>query len=514
MGAQLVLLLPALVLAQAQPTFYAAWDDGRDAERHGRFEAALAAYQRAAELRPRSGAQVLIYGNNLLPGYYPYTRITRCALELSRLDTADRALAQAEREGEPREERLVLAARLVSARPREAAPAVPVPPAAVPQAAPPQAQAASPEGPAPLPVAIHVPGVAPAQATPLPPQAPPQIRPAPPAPPPAQAPPVPAATQSTPPVPPRGKKPGPGAYLWVLPLLALGGVGQWWLGRRRKPALDQALGQPERVGPYRIERLLGRGGFASTYLAHKDGAKGAVALKLLHPFRQDDPEFLARFRQEAHLGSLLDHPNIVRLLDQGPHGDTPWLVMEYVEGQRLDAFLKEQGRLPLAMVVDLARQVASAMAHAHARGVIHRDLKPGNLLIQEGHLKIMDFGIARIMDAATLTTTYAFLGTPTYAAPELQLKTQVGPAADRYSFGIMLFELVAGHPPFHGETPFEILDQHRSAELPDLKALRPETPQALVDLVAGLTRKAPGDRPNDQATIDTLEGVVEVLGRV
>jgi len=244
------------------------------------------------------------------------------------------------------------------------------------------------------------------------------------------------------------------------------------------------------------------------YLARKDGSKVPVALKLLHPFRQDDPEFLGRFRQEARLGALLDHPHIVRLLDQGPLSDTPWLVMEYVEGQRLDAFLKQAQPLPLPVAVDLALQLASAMAYAHGRGVIHRDLKPGNVMILDGQAKVMDFGIARTVDSETLTTTYAFLGTPSYAAPELQTRTQVGPAADRYSLGIILFELIAGHVPFQGETPFEILDQHRKADLPDLRELRPDAPAALVDLVSRLTRKDPAERPQDQEILDALSGLV------
>jgi serine/threonine-protein kinase len=280
-------------------------------------------------------------------------------------------------------------------------------------------------------------------------------------------------------------------------------------GRRRKPALDEAFRHPARVGPYHIERLLGRGGFASTYLAHKEGDKRPVALKLLHPFRQDDPEFLGRFRQEARLGALLDHPHIVRLIDQGPGEDTPWLVMEFVEGQRLDVYLKERGLLPLPQVLALARQVASAMTYAHGVGVTHRDLKPGNILMLGDQVKVMDFGIARILDSATLTTTYAFLGTPSYAAPELQLKTQVGPEADRYSLGIMLFELLTGRPPFQGETPFEILDQHRSADLPDLAALRPDVPPALVGLVERLTRKHPEERPKDDEISQILETLAD-----
>jgi serine/threonine-protein kinase len=228
-------------------------------------------------------------------------------------------------------------------------------------------------------------------------------------------------------------------------------------------------------------------------------------LKLLHPFRQEDPEFLGRFRQEARLGSLLDHPNIVKLLEQGP--DLPWLVMEYVEGQRLDAFLKERGPLPMDLLVHLARQIASAMAHAHAHGVIHRDLKPGNIMIAGTQVKVMDFGIARIMDAASLTTTYAFLGTPSYAAPEMQFKSQVDAAADRYSFGILLFELASGQTPFQGETPFKILDQHRSADLPDLLALRPDAPPSLVELVGRLTRKDPAERPDDPEILALLEAL-------
>ncbi|BDU73468.1 serine/threonine-protein kinase [Mesoterricola silvestris] len=497
------LILPALVLVQTQPTFYAAWEDGRDAETARHFEAALGAYQRAAELHPRSAAQLIIYGNNLLRGYYPYTRIARCCIELGRWDGADRALAQAEREGEPREERLALAARVHHPRPAEEPPPVKAPPATPPP------RPADPV-PAPPPAVVHTPAPQPIlPATPAPPRAepaPPRAEPARPTPQPAPAQPAPVAPRA-PEAPPRT---GSGAYPWVLGGLVAAMAALWLAGRRKRPALDEAFRQPGQVGPYRIERLLGRGGFASTYLAFKEGDKRPVALKLLHPFRQDDPEFLGRFRQEARLGSLLDHPNIVRLLDPGPQEGTPWLVMEYVEGQRLDVLLKERGPLPLARVLDLARQVASAMAHAHARGVTHRDLKPGNILMLGDRVKVMDFGIARILDSATLTTTYAFLGTPSYAAPELQLKTQVGPAADRYSLGIMLFELISGRTPFGGETPFEILDQHRSAELPDLAALRPDAPGPLVELVVRLTRKDPNERPSDQDVCEILDALAGI----
>jgi serine/threonine-protein kinase len=181
--------------------------------------------------------------------------------------------------------------------------------------------------------------------------------------------------------------------------------------------------------------------------------------------------------------------------------------MEYVPGERLDEHLKAQGALPLAEAVGLAYQVAEAMAHAHAHGVVHRDLKPGNILLTPGGAKVMDLGIARVMDADTVTTTYAFLGTPLYAAPEAQLKTHVGPAADRYSLGVILFHMLAGEPPFQGETPFEILDRHRSALPPDLRVLRPDVPGPLRSLVARLLEKDPDLRPDDSEITRVLAGL-------
>ena len=501
--------LPALILLQAQPTFYAAWEDGWDAERRGQFAQALAAYQRATELRPRSAARVIIYGNNLLQGYYPYTRLARCRLELGLREAAEEALAQAEHEGEPAEERAALQARLKASHPpKEVAPAPAAPRAPLPAA--PERPAPPEPTPAPLPEHPQRPAVI-APGPPTRPERTPAAAPAavaaPLAPTPSRAQPLTAPAPAAA-VPGAAAPPAAGVHglYWGLAGLALATLAAFGVRRREKRA-DQSAREPSRVGPYQLERLLGRGGFASTYLARKDGSQAPVALKLLHAFRQDDPEFLARFRQEARLGALLDHPHIVRLLDQGPEEDSPWLVMEFVEGRRLDQLLKDPGLLPLPLALDLARQVASATAYAHAKGVIHRDLKPANVMIVGTQAKVMDFGIARIIDAETLTTTYAFLGTPLYAAPELQLKTSVTPAADWYAFGIMLFQMIAGHAPFQGETPFEIMDLHRRAELPDLGAARPEAAPALVDLVRRLTLKDPAQRPGDAEVLALLEGL-------
>jgi len=519
-----LLVAPAL-LAQSQSTFYAAYQDGLDAERRGDWGTAAAAYRRAIELRPASAGRVVIYGNNLLLHYYPYTRLARCEIELGHRDPAAALLAQAASKGEPVPEREGLLRRLAQPAAHPAPP-----PAGVSGPAPAQAPV-----PGPAPSSESKPSPAPLAPPPIPQRPPPPV-PAPPGPaavqkerpgpavsrPPVsrplvsrepqasaapQAPALPSAT--TPPAPaPEPRRRWQTALLLAGSALLLAG-GASAILRRRRTVPDPAYRDPDRIGPYRIERLLGRGGFASTYLARHEAKGTPVALKVLHPYRQDDPEFLGRFRQEARLGALLDHPGIVRLLDPGPEEGTPYLAMEYVSGRRLDQALREDGPPALPDLLHLAQEIAGGMAYAHAHGVVHRDLKPGNIMLAGDRVKIMDFGISRVVDSETLTTTYAFLGTPLYAAPEAQTKTQVGPAADRYSFGVLLFELLAGRPPFTGETPFEILDQHRSSALPDLRVLRPDAPGPLVDLIERLCRKDPAQRPEDDEVLDLLAGLAD-----
>ncbi|HEX9010672.1 MAG TPA: protein kinase [Holophagaceae bacterium] len=506
---------PAL-LAQAQPTFYAAYQDGLDAERRGDWTAASAAYRRAIELRPAPAGRVVIYGNNLLLHYYPYTRRARCELELGHRDAAGALLAQAAAKEEPALERESLLRHLeeTAARPVPS-PAPATAGAATEGQAPPRPAPAA--GPAPAPSAPPpAAGTQPPVPAPAPPQAVPGSEPRPepatarPEPPPeARATPAPASTALPAPAPSIASAPAPSGHPWRIALLLAGGVAllagaAWAVLRPRGKNGDHGFRDPDRIGPYRIERLLGRGGFASTYLARHEAKGTPVALKVLHPYRQDDPEFLSRFRQEARLGSRLDHPCIVRLLDPGPEEGTPYLAMEYVSGRRLDQALREDGPPALPDLLRLAREIADGMAYAHVHGVVHRDLKPGNIMLAGDRIKIMDFGISRVVDSETLTTTYAFLGTPLYAAPEAQTKTQVGPAADRYSFGVLLFELITGHPPFTGETPFEILSLHRSAPPPDLGTLRPEVPRALARLVARLLDKEPDQRPEDGEILRVL----------
>ncbi|GLH68348.1 serine/threonine-protein kinase [Geothrix edaphica] len=504
--AALGLGMAPLLMAQAQPTFYAAYQDGLDAEHQGQWKAAATAYRRAIELRPASAARVVIYGNNLLTNYSPHTHLARCLLESGDVNGAQAALGKAAHFDEPKAERDALhhaISQRIQAAPLPNEPASRITPA---EAAP---LAHSPSHPPPPPPATE----------PAPPPVPLQPAPG-----------IRAATSAVPPSPARPKAASPAPVeapistpapaqplaaqgeptrnwrmVWPIgALLSLAGallIRRW----RRRPLEESSFKDPQQLGPYRIERLLGRGGFASTYLAHHITTKTPVALKLLHPYRHDDPEFLRRFRQEAKLGTMLDHPNLVRMLDPGPETGPPWLAMEYVSGRRLDQVLREGGPPSLPAFLRIALQIAGAMAHAHSLGIVHRDLKPGNVIFDGDQAKVMDFGISRIVDSNTLTTTYAFLGTPRYAAPEAQRKAQVGPAADRYAFGIILFEMLAGHPPFDGETPFEILDQHQRTPLPDLSALRPDVPPELVDLIERLCRKDPDQRPGDEEVIRTLE---------
>ncbi len=272
---------------------------------------------------------------------------------------------------------------------------------------------------------------------------------------------------------------------------------------------------PTRLGPYRIERLLGRGGFANTYLAQHEKSSEWVALKVLQTHRWDDADMLARFRQEAKVGAMLKHPNIVPILDAFPGGaspsEPPWIAMEYVEGMTLDAHMQGHGCLPIAECCSIGLDLAEALAHAHTFGVVHRDLKPANVMLQQGKARVMDLGIARVLDSATVTSTYAFLGTPGYAAPEAQKRSHVGPAADRYSLGIILFEMLTGTPPFEGETPFEVLDRHRAHPLPDIRALRNDAPPALVRLVERLAQKDPDLRPEDLEVIKILKELRDTL---
>lgn len=512
-------VLVALALcAQGQTTFYAAFEDGREAEAQGRWRAAIIALERAVRLRPAPAARILTYGNNLLTEYYPYQRLARCHLELGEREAAAGFLGLSEARGEPAALREPLAQRLARLAAEPPAPLGLNEPAggqilAGPVAAPPAANpvplanpAATRPGPAfQVPVQADPPAVPRVASEPGV-----QVSPALPGSSQAGEPSLAVRAHDSQPLPP-GREPlrpiPPEAWAGGLGVLAMLVFGWLWRHRRRPPPAFQPMpiSGPDQLGPYRILRPLGHGGSATAYLARHDGTGLEVALKVLHAHHHQDPGFQKRFAQEARLGALLDHPHLVRILDPGPERDGTWIAMEYIPGPTLAEALVDRGPLPLGEALEITLAIAEAMAHAHAHGVVHRDLKPANVILGPSGLKVMDLGIARDLDGHH-TTTYSFLGTPLYSAPESQLLAKAGPAVDRYSLGAILYEMLAGTPPFTGETAFALLEQHRSAPAPDIRKTR-EVPPRLARLLERLLAKDPDQRPEDGELVAKLQQI-------
>src|SRR4029453_1888637 len=202
------------------------------------------------------------------------------------------------------------------------------------------------------------------------------------------------------------------------------------------------------------------------------------------------------FRREARSAAGLLHPNIAGIFDYGEDAGRWYIVIEYVQGENLADRLTRQGRLTWEQAFTLAAQAAAALEHAHARGVVHRDVKPPNILLTgDGVAKVTDFGIARTVRAATtLTQTGSLLGTPAYLAPELAQGERAGPAADLYALGVVLFELVTGGPPYRGETSLAIAMQHVTAPVPDPRERGAPLPEAAARLIVRALAKRPEDR--------------------
>jgi len=263
-------------------------------------------------------------------------------------------------------------------------------------------------------------------------------------------------------------------------------------------------------GSYVIEDRLGSGGMATTYRALRPSDGREVALKVPHEHCLDDESFRQRFLREGRLGSQLHHPNIVRILEAGEEGGTPFLAMELVRGTTLRELLRTAGELPLENALDLVRQVAEALDYAHSKGVIHRDLKPENLMIlPDGRLVVMDFGIARIEGGEGLTATSVFVGTPAYAAPEAIGGGPADHRLDLYALGILLLEMLEGGLPFAGSSPLEQLQAHLEGKLPDREELKREVPAEVWRLITGLTARDPADRfPTAEAFLVALREVL------
>jgi serine/threonine-protein kinase len=247
---------------------------------------------------------------------------------------------------------------------------------------------------------------------------------------------------------------------------------------------------------YEIEREVGSGGMACVYLARDTLLERRVALKVLDARHAGDPAYVERFRAEARAAARLQHPNVVGVIDRGEDGGREFIVYEYVEGDSLQQLVARDGPFPPERAASVGLEVARALAHAHEQGLVHRDVKPQNVLVgEDGRARVTDFGIARALEGPERTESGAILGTGSYVAPEQAQGERVGPTADVYSLGIVLYELLAGEPPFRGSSFVETALRHVNEAPPDLRERRPDVPPALAALVHRCLAKSPADRP-------------------
>ena len=272
--------------------------------------------------------------------------------------------------------------------------------------------------------------------------------------------------------------------------------------------------QPIVNGRYRVERSVGRGGMAEVFLAHDTLLDRPIALKVLFPEYATDPAFVERFRREAQAAAGLQHPHIVAVYDWGKVNNTYFIAMEYVSGKTLAEILKDRKQLTHTQAADIARDVASALGFAHDNGVVHRDIKPGNILVRaDGVVKVADFGIARALDSTTddaLTQTGLVMGTAAYLSPEQAQGSQPDPRSDLYSLGVVMYEMVGGRPPYVGDSSLSVAYQHVHSIPEPLKRLNQFVPLEFEAVVAKCMAKSADKRyQTGQALIDDLRRVEE-----
>jgi eukaryotic-like serine/threonine-protein kinase len=265
-------------------------------------------------------------------------------------------------------------------------------------------------------------------------------------------------------------------------------------------------------GRYRIIRKLGAGGMADVYLAEDQELGRRVAIKILNDRHAADDSFIERFRREAKNAAGLSHPNIVSIYDRGEAEGTYYIAMEYLDGRSLKELIVGRGPAPVKTAIDYARQVLAAVGFAHKHGIVHRDIKPHNVLVgPEGRLKVTDFGIAR-SGASQMTEVGSIIGTAQYLSPEQARGAQVDQTSDLYSVGVVLYEMLTGQVPFTGDTPLEIAMKHLSEVPRPPSELRPEVPHDLDSVVLRALAKDPGERYQSADEMDAdLARVLEGL---
>ena len=249
------------------------------------------------------------------------------------------------------------------------------------------------------------------------------------------------------------------------------------------------------AGEYEVEHELARGGMAVVFKATEVGLRRVVALKVLPPELGLTARAVERFKREARMVAEIDHPNIIPVYRVGQFGGILFIVMKFIEGKSLDAILQDQGALPVPVTLYVLRAAARALAYAHACGIVHRDVKGANILVDsDGRVMVSDFGVALRSSDVTLTADGTVIGTPAFMSPEQCAGRRAGPQSDQYSLGIVAFQMLAGSVPFHGDTLAGVMHHHFFTPVPDLGLVREDVPGTLNDLVRRALHKDPERR--------------------
>ena len=271
------------------------------------------------------------------------------------------------------------------------------------------------------------------------------------------------------------------------------------------------------AGRYVLVEQIGVGGMAIVYRAIDRNTGHSVAVKVLKPEFNRDAEFVSRFQREAEAASKMIHHNIVNLLDVGMDGDNRYLIMEYVRGKTLKEVIQEKGRISAPTAVQIAIRILSALQHAHQNGIIHRDIKPQNILMNaDGHVKVADFGIARMANSSTLTRGDSVMGSVHYFSPEQAQGQGTDVTSDLYSVGVTLYEMLTGRVPFDGDSPVAIAMQHLHAQPDPIQRFAPDVPDAICHVCLKAMEKNPQYRYHSAREMASelrmaLEGRVDML---